>query len=168
MQSWKTYELDQAGKPKFEENKDAYFWIPTYQYFLEFPLRIQKADAFNYAGESEINGIKCDGILASWRKTEPQKDVDQYLIWLDQKTHRIVKLEYTVRDQYNFLIGALYFKEYKEFDGLPLPTHMPVESNLKKKGLLHEIHLLDFQKNVRKKSELRPNKDLPLMGDDKI
>jgi len=168
MQSWKTYEKNTEGEIEFLENEDAFFWIPTYQYFLEFPLRIQKADAMAYAGKQTINGINCEGVLVSWRKVQPQKDVDQYLIWLDEKTHRIVKIDYTIRDQFKFLIGILWFSDYREFGGVLLPTRMEGESNLKKKGNLHEIELLDFQINKVKKESLRPDNSLPVMGDDKI
>lgn len=168
MQSWKTYQKNSEGEVDFQEHKDAFFWIPTYQYFLEFPLRIQKADALAYAGKKTVNNIDCEGVLVSWRKVAPQKDVDQYLIWLDEKTHRIVKVDYTIRDQFKFLIGRLAFFDYKEFDGVLLPTKMEGESNLKKKGgLLHEIDLLDFEVNKMDAESLRPDKTIPAMGDDK-
>ena len=167
MQSWKTYKINERFGLKFEEDSDILFWLPTYQYFIEFPLRIQKADQLAYAGEREIDGTMCDGILATWKTLSPQKDIDQYLIWIDQKDKTIVKLEYTIRDMYNFITGAVYFKEYLNFDGLILPASMPVESNLLKDGFLHEMKIINFSKNRIKPQELRPNRALAIMGDEK-
>jgi len=64
IQSWETYIKKGDGIVNFKDDANAEFWLPTYQYFLEFPMRIQKATAFNYAGEKEIEGIDCDGVIA--------------------------------------------------------------------------------------------------------
>jgi len=80
IQSWNTYTSKENGKPIFAEDANITFWIPTYQYFIEFPKRILKADALGYAGEKTIAGISCEGVLASWHTIDPQKNIDQYLI----------------------------------------------------------------------------------------
>ncbi|MFK7771470.1 MAG: hypothetical protein AB8F94_04990 [Saprospiraceae bacterium] len=168
IQSWKSYVSTAGNGNKFKKDSDILFWLPTYQYFIEFPLRIQNANSFAYAGEAEIDGKNCEGIIASWNTTEPQREIDQYLIWLDKKTKRIVKLEYTIREMFNFLKGAAYFHEYKNYDGILLPSSMPVESNLLKEGFLHEMRILDFSKNTFPEKELRPNRALNPMGDEKL
>jgi len=167
IQSWKSYTSTPRRSHKFEEDYNITFWVPTYQYFIEFPLRIQNANAFAFAGEKEIEGKQCEGIIASWNTTEPQRDIDQYLIWIDKATKRIVKLEYTIREMYNFLTGAAYFHDYKNYDGILLPSSMPVESNLLKEGFLHEMRILTFSKNNFQPRELRPNRALVPMGDTK-
>ncbi len=168
IQSWNTYTAKENGKPVFADDANITFWIPTYQYFVEFPKRILNADAFGYAGEKTINNIPCEGIIASWNTIEAQRDIDQYLIWIDKETKRIVKLEYTVRDQYNFVVGAAYFNDYKNFNGILLPTQLPVESNLLGEGeFLHQMSILDFNGNTLSQKELRPNTTLMARGDEK-
>ena len=167
IQSWKSYIFSEGSGHKFKEDSNITFWLPTYQYFIEFPVRIQNANSFAYAGEAEIDGKTCEGIIASWNTTEPQREIDQYLIWLDKKTKRIVKLEYTIREMFNFLRGAAYFHDYKNYDGILLPSSMPVESNLLEEGFLHEMRILDFSKNNFPERELRPNRALAPMGDEK-
>ncbi|MEL6941363.1 MAG: hypothetical protein AAFO82_01740 [Bacteroidota bacterium] len=166
IQSWKTYTIAPEKEADFQQNDEIYFWLPTYQYFIEFPFRIQRADAVNYAGTSVINNINCEGILASWNTTAPQKEIDQYLIWINSETKQIVKLEYTIREFYKFLTGAVYFQYLKNYDGILLPSVLPVESSLSKKNL-HEMRIKDFKINPVTVEKLRPNKKLPLMGDAK-
>ncbi len=144
MDAWETYFKNDEGKFEWKRNKDMTFWIPTYQYFIEFPSRIQEATTVDYLGEKVVNGIKTEGIIASWNTTEPQKDIDQYIIWIDSETKRIAKIEYTVRDTYRFVTGAASFTKYKEMGGLPFPTEMPVESNLTKDKLLHTMTIEEF------------------------
>jgi len=167
IQSWDTYIKKGDGIINFTDNADITFWLPTYQYFIEFPMRIQKATAFNYAGEKKIDGIMCEGVIASWETIEPQSDIDQYLLWIDKNTKRMVRLEYTVREQFRFLTGAVNFKGYEFNEGILLPATMPIESNLVPVGLLHEMRILDFKPNILSLENLRPNASLPVLGDSK-
>jgi hypothetical protein len=167
IQSWNTYEMDESGEAIFQKNDDAYFWIPTYQYFIEFPLRIQEATALAYAGEQTINGKVCDGVLASWETTKPQKKIDQYLIWIDRDTKRICKLEYTIREVMSFITGAVYFNDYKDYNGIILPSSLPVESNLVKNGYMHEMRIKSFRPDIYGVDELQPNAELKKVGDQK-
>ena len=159
IQSWNTYTIEN-DEPIFKANSDIVHKIPTLQYYLEFPMRIQNADAFGYVGEQVINNIDCHGIIASWGTIEPQRDIDQYLIWLSKENHRIVKLEYTVRDKFNFVTSYCLFEDYQSFDGILLPTRIPVKSNLfKKDELVHVMELSAFKKDIVEISQLRPNAD---------
>lgn len=65
MQSWKTYSKDENGEVLVKKNKDMKFWILTYQYFIELPNRIQEASSVDYMGSKTINGIECEGVIAS-------------------------------------------------------------------------------------------------------
>lgn len=146
MRAGQAYEQMVTEEWKEVDHREVKFWIPTYQYFIEFPRRIQEATVIEYVGSRQINGIAVEGVLATWNTAEPQRDIDQYIIWLDRDTKRIVKVEYTVREFYAFVKGAAYFQNYQEFYGLLLPTEMPVESNLVKEGLLHKMGILDVQR----------------------
>lgn len=156
IQSWETYQKDENGLMVKKKNKDMGFWIPTYQYFIEFPRRIQEASAIGYVGSKVVDGINCEGVIASWNTLEKQKDTDQYVIWIDADTKRIVKLEYTVRDINHFISGKASFQNYQYFDGFLLPTEFPVESNLIKEGLLHKMSIVDFNINTIDPDELLP------------
>lgn len=162
LQSWQSYKGKDKGELVFKKDKDVVFWIPTYQYFIEFPRAIQKATAVSYVGESEQNGVSCYGVLASWGSIEPQRGVDQYLIWIDKETKRIVNLEYTIRELYPFLTGVAHYTNYKDFNGIILPTVMPVGSNLISDGYLHQMSILDFKRDKVSVELLRPDKQLPL------
>jgi hypothetical protein len=167
IQSWKTYEFNDSGEVEFQENEEAYFWLPTYQYFIEFPLRIQEATAVNYAGTQAIDGRICDGVIASWETTKPQKNVDQYLIWIARDNKRICKLEYTIREVMSLIQGTVYFKNYVNYDGIMLPSILPVESNLIKDGYMHEMRIKSFRPDIYGVDEIRPNAELKKIGDEK-
>jgi len=156
IQSWKTYHLNEEGSPIVKESKNMKFYIPTYQYFIEFPIRIQEATSIDYIGTKIIDGVKSEGVIASWNTVAPQKKLDQYVVWMNAESKRIVKIAYTVRDKYRFVSGVAYFKDYKDYDGIILPSTMPVESNLLKEGYLHKMSIKNFSPNKVSSKSLTP------------
>jgi len=156
IQSWETYTMDENDKAVLKKNKDMEFWIPTYQYFIEFPKKIQEATVMDYVGTKVIEGTQAEGVIVSWNTLEPQKDVDQYVIWIASDTKRIVKIEYTIRAIYGFISGEAFFKDYKYFDGMLLPTEFPIVSSLTKEGLLHQMSIIDFNANTIDPKLLKP------------
>lgn len=156
IQEGQTYRLDDSSKVVIDNNKDIKFWIPTYQYFVELPSRIQEVTAADYIGTQVINGVNTEGVLVSWGTVEPQKDLDQYIIWMNSETKVIVKAEYTVRDAYKFVAGAAYYNDYRNYNGLLLPSVMPVESNLLRSGYLHQMSIESFTINPVNRTSLLP------------
>jgi len=58
--------------------------------------------------------------------------------------------------------------DYRNFDGILLPTKLPVGSNLLGEGeILHQMDILEFNKNSLTQNELRPNQNLKAVGDEK-
>ena len=89
-----------------------------------------------------MNGKTYDRVLATWNQVEPQKEMDQYVVWVEQETHLIGKVAYTIREANKFVSGYAMFEDVKDFDGVKLPTRMPVGSNLVKEGKwLHEMRI---------------------------
>ncbi|MBT8219180.1 MAG: hypothetical protein KJP00_05130 [Bacteroidia bacterium] len=166
LQAWKPYLRQRGGNPVFKKDDDISFWIPTYQYFMELPLRLQSATAVAYAGERVIDGIECTGIFVSWNKYKPQSNVDQYLLWIDKKTHLIHQVEYTVRDVFRFMKARIDYKAYQDFYGLQIATDMPVHS-LFGDGLMHRMKINGIQINMVPKEDLLPDQSLPYVEDAK-
>ena len=128
------------------QGDDALFWIPTYQYFIEFPARILEANIFRYVKTEEVNGKTSDQVFISWEQVKPQKAYDQYLVWVDQETHLIQKIAYTVREAGSFVSGLVMCEEIKDFGGILIPTRMPVGSNMLKEGkVMHEMRIKEIK-----------------------
>ena len=133
MENYKTYQVVNHEKV-FKKDKRTKFWLPTYQYFIEFPLRILEADKITYAGESTYNNQNYDLVMASWQTLTPQKNIDQYLIWVNKQTHRIDILQYTIRDMSTLIKGTNFLTDYKNINGIWLPCKMKVSSLLRQKS----------------------------------
>ena len=125
------------------EDKKIAFWVPTYQYFAEFSFRIIEATAQEYLGKKERNGQMYDIVLASWNTTEPQKDIDQYLVWIN-KSGKIEYVDYTIRDQFKFLTGTAHFVSFDRPSGFDVPSQIDVYSNLTGKRMMHQMKFTDL------------------------
>ena len=86
---WATYKIKPSGDVEFKEDKTLKTLLPTIQYWFEFPFRIIESDIVTYAGEASLNGTDYDLVFTSWGKAEPQKKIDQYLIYINKETHLI-------------------------------------------------------------------------------
>lgn len=137
-----TYEVADGYRTRGDsKDKRTKFWLPTYQYFIEFPWRILEADKISYAGEQTYNEKEYDLVLASWNQFEPQRKLDQYLIWVSKETGRIEILQYTIRDYYGFIKGVTFMEDYKTFGGIQFPTSMRVKTRLNQKKLMHHMRI---------------------------
>ena len=168
IQSWRTFSSNKNGPIELHSTNDKTieFWLPTYQYFIETPLRIFEADIISYAGERTLNGRTYDLVYATWKTAEPQKDIDQYILWVDQENHLLKQMQYTVRDQYKWIHATLRYTKYQETnERILIPTEMKV--NLFEPGkrkVFHKICIENVKLNLITRGALIPFPELGLKG----
>ena len=158
LTDWASWKRKKGKNIKWKHSKRTKFWLPTYQYFIQFPVKILEANYWRYAGKRTIDGWACDVLFASWNSAEPQRDMDQYLIYVDQKTKLIRALEYTVRGAGGWLRGACIYKNYMEVEGVLVPGVMKVlgpKVELNNQQIFHQMEVKGMRINVVPASEIR-------------
>ncbi|GLR20079.1 hypothetical protein GCM10007940_46950 [Portibacter lacus] len=120
------------AKPIDKDKKGIKFWLPTYQYFIEFPFRISNADIIYFVGEDKYGLNVYDKVLVSWKQAAPQRKIDQYLLWLNKDTGLVDILQYTIRDQGAIFKGTAFIEEHTNYNGIVIPALFRVY--LKKSG----------------------------------
>lgn len=155
IQDGRTYQKE-GDISMLKENDPYKFSLENFQYFIEFPNRIIEGEIVDFIGTKLINGHTADGVIVSWRSVEPQKEFDQFVIWLDQETYLISEIEYTVREKFKFAQGTAEFTEYSEFNDFLLPATISSRSNIKKQGYLHVKKINDFTPDLRSVDDLTP------------
>ncbi|MEM7136170.1 MAG: hypothetical protein AAF500_06305 [Myxococcota bacterium] len=126
IQSWKTWKAKPGGEPVFAEDPTIEFVVPTTQYFLELPLRIQSANVVLDAGEVEWNGRTYDLVFATWDSLEPRADMDQYVLWIDQDTGLLARTDFTVRDEGGGAVGSAHYLDYADFGGVQMAKEIAI------------------------------------------
>jgi hypothetical protein len=155
IQSWKTFggNEDQVEFHK-KNDKTIEFWLPTYQYLLELPNRITEGSVIRYAGSKSFNNRNYELVFVSWKTDAPQKDIDQYLLWIDA-SGELAFVQYTVRDQGKIINATLEYASYHNVDGLLIPKEMNVRFFDKKEGkMLHSVITKDVRMNAVKREDI--------------
>lgn len=136
IQQWQTYTV-RGGQRTFSASKDIKFWLPTIEYFLELPFRIGEAQIAAHAGTRVLANQTYDLLYLTWGRAAPQRDVDQYLLWVRRSDGILEFVEYTVRDIAPFMVGCIHYEDLRELDGILLPFRMTLADCPGKPGMLH-------------------------------
>jgi hypothetical protein len=122
IQSWNTYRSQVGQKPDFQPDKEIRFFLPTFQWWFEFPFRIISASVISALSESQSS--KFDRVFVTWGSLEPNRELDQYIIYINKQTGLINRIEYTIRDMGGFATGATNFIDYQLVDGVMVPFQL--------------------------------------------
>lgn len=136
IQHWQTYEV-QGGQRIFRESKDIKFWLPTVEYFLEMPFRIGEAGIVAHVGQRTLAQHTYDVIYVTWGRAEPQRHVDQYVLWVRRADMVLEFAEYTVRDIAPFMVGCIHYEDLRQVSGITIPHRLTLGDCPGKPGLLH-------------------------------
>ena len=116
IQRWVTYRFAADGVPEFDApsspDSTIKFWLPTGAYFPLLPWRIREASYVQYLGEEKIGGRTYQKVYASWGSNVPDA-LDQYVLYIDGKTHRLRWAQYTVRDFGRGIVGLMLYDDYR-------------------------------------------------------
>lgn len=150
IQNWVTYEVDEQGGVLFTQNKNAWFWLPTVEYFFEASFRLQEGQHVAWAGERELDGKTYDLVYVTWGSVTPNTEIDQYVAWIERDTGRLGLLEYTVRDMFKFVKGTAKYKDYAQIEGVLAPQTIEILSGGPDGEVLHVMAFdkIDFGVDV--------------------
>ena len=178
IQSWKYYEMEN-GVANFnvKENERYIFGMTAFHYFTELIDRLKNAEFIRYAGEKKFNGKDYDLVYVTWKSLKKNKEVDQYILYLNKETKMLDYVTFTVRDSYlkmpgaSMFYGSMQFSDYRNIDGFKFPFLQTVYLNKpkkKEKKYMHQLKVESFEFDSFEESDLYPNKSLKKLGDKKV
>ena len=169
LQSWRTYKIKPDGEPAFESDAALEFLLPTVQYFFELPFRIRDGSVIAYAGTQEWRGRSYETVFVTWNSLAPNRNMDQYVIWIDQETKLVGRADYTVRDQGAFVSGSAEYGDFRDVGGVQLAFKVGLLATGPGgiRTLVHEMRIDEAAWDEAKLALLLPNPDLPPEGDSK-
>ena len=176
LQSWEGYYAKDSLQKTEKHDSKRYAWgLATYHYLIEAPWRLQRAEIVRYAGERSVNGQQYDLVFATWGSEAPNKQYDQWLIYINQRTGYIDLTEITIGDfflplpkgmQYG---TVLYPERTKTAIGALLPTRIIIQIGKPKEAHrdVYTIRFRDYTFDSFDLAELYPLDGLPTYGDAK-
>jgi len=119
-------------------------YAPASQYLWELPFRMASdGDVIVWAGEAEEEGQAVDLVLVTWGGLEPDKDIDQYLLYIDQVSGLLLRSDYTVRAGGRSFASTIRYSDHREVDGVMMPHAEVVEQFSPFPMMLHSSELLE-------------------------
>ena len=120
VENWKTYQ-NKNGQKEFIDQDKYHHKLIYKNYWFQFPFRISEAPIIAYAGESTVKGETYDLLYATWGSEAPNREYDQYVLYLDKETRLVEWLHFTLRDKFNFLHPIAQFTDFKKVNGIMVP-----------------------------------------------
>lgn len=120
VQNWMSYQK-KDGQKKFVHNEKYHHKLIYKNYWFQFPFRISEAPIIAYAGEGTVDGQTYDLLYATWGSEAPNREYDQYLLYLNQDTRLVEWLHFTLREKANFLKITAQFTDFKTINGIVAP-----------------------------------------------
>ena len=117
----KSYQKKPNGEKAFIHNKKYQHKLIFKNYWFQFPFRINEAPIIIYGSESEVNGETYDLLYATWGSEKANRQYDQYVLYLDQKTRLVEWLHFTIRDKLKFIHATAQFTDFRTINGIVAP-----------------------------------------------
>ena len=120
VQNWKSYQSKNSVKD-FVHNEKYHHKLIYKNYWFQFPFRISEAPIVVYAGESTVKGEPYDLLYITWGSVAPNREYDQYILYLDKETRLVEWLNFTLREKANFAKITAHFTDFKTINGIVSP-----------------------------------------------
>ncbi|MBL4708816.1 MAG: hypothetical protein JKY48_10310 [Flavobacteriales bacterium] len=153
---------EESGKERegIDEGKMS-FMLANYQWWMEFPYRLNELTNVSYAGQQEREGQQYDLVLATWgNDLKVSKDYDQYVLWFNRSTGLIDLVSFTYRKvpmmSPSFMYGTAILSDYRKVNGINLPYSQKFQINgpSSEKKYAHHFEISKIEFNSFDKSEV--------------
>jgi hypothetical protein len=101
------------------------------------PFRVGDAGIVAHAGQRTLGEHSYDLIYVTWGRAEPQRHVDQYVLWVRRADTVLEFAEYTVRDIAPFMVGCVHYEDLRQVSGITIPHRLTLGDCPGKPGMLH-------------------------------
>jgi len=176
LQSWQGYYAKGSEDDFAECNSKRYAWgLSTYHYLIEAPMRLLNAEIIKYAGEKRVSNTLYDLVFVTWGSEEPNRQFDQWLVYINRETKFIDMTEVTISDFFvptpkGLQHGSILYRKRTETSiGAHLPSEVVIQIGEPKEAQrgAYKISLRDYKFDTFDRSMLYPLSGLEFVGDSK-
>jgi len=115
------FETSASGERALAEDDKFQMKMDFKNYWFQFPFRIGEAPIISYAGESTVKGETYDLLYATWGSEKPNREYDQYILYLDKETRLVEWLHFTIRDKIKAIHSTAHFTDFRTIGGIVAP-----------------------------------------------
>lgn len=106
------------------EADDRFFATFVHNFLLwpNVPFLLATADKAVHIGEAQWEGRSYDKVLIAWGDYAPQANSDQWILWINQESHLLERVWFTIRMAGERQVGGYNLREFHDVQGMKIAT----------------------------------------------
>jgi len=144
IEKGKTYRAINQEKKFADSSKIRLYLEPLIHYF-QWPYKLYESPILLYVGEEIIANESYHILFASSGGVAASVEHDQYVIYINQKTHYVDYLDFTLRSLFESYKGTLHYRDLRNVQGLMVPFFIGVSDEVEDKDFVHEFYFSEIQ-----------------------
>jgi len=118
------------GKRESEPNRFRFF-VASIRHLLDFVFEMRSADVVQFAGFAKWKQQDYARVYMTWGDPEPSFKMDQYVLWINKRTHLMDRFDCTGRGvlpviRNPFIVCRVEFEGYRKVNGMQVPSKITV------------------------------------------
>ena len=146
IENGKTYRVIEKEKEFADSSKIRIYLEPLTHYF-QWPYKLFESPLLFYAGEDNIANQSYHLIFASSGGVAASPEHDQYVIYVNKKTHQVDYIDFTLRSLFQSYKGTLHYRDFRTVQGLVVPFFIGVSDAVENQDFVHEFLFSEIQFN---------------------
>jgi hypothetical protein len=144
IEDGKTYKEINQEKKFVESSKIKLYLKPLADYF-KWPYTLYDSPVLLYAGEKQVENESYHLLFVSSGGVVASPEHDQYMIFLNQRTHSVDYIDFTLRSLFNSYKGTLHYRDFGVVDGLKVPFLIGVSDGVNNQDFAHEFRFNEIR-----------------------
>ena len=144
VENGKTYRIIEEERGYSDSSKIRIYLEPLTHYF-QWPYKLFESPILLYAGEDNIENQSYHLIFASSGGVAASPEHDQYVIYINSKTHYVDYIDFTLRSLFQSYKGTLHYRDFRTVQGLVVPFFIGASDAVEDQDFVHEFLFSEIQ-----------------------
>ena len=146
IENGKTYRVIEKEKEFSDSSKIRIYLEPLTHYF-QWPYKLFESPLLLYAGEDNIANQSYHLIFASSGGVAASPEHDQYVVYVNKKTHQVDYIDFTLRSLFQSYKGTLHYRDFRTVQNLVVPFFIGASNSVESQDFVHEFLFSEIQFN---------------------
>ena len=144
VENGKTYRVIEEEREFADSSKIRVYLEPLTHYF-QWPYKLFESPVLLYAGEENVENESYHLLFASSGGVAASPEHDQYVIYVNKKTHHVDYIDFTLRSLFESYKGTLHYRDFRTVQGLVVPFFIGASDEVKNEDFVHEFLFSEIQ-----------------------
>lgn len=140
----KTYRVVEE-KREFSDSSKIRVYLEPLTHYFQWPYKLFESPVLLYAGEDNIENQSYHLIFASSGGVAASPEHDQYVIYVNKKTHYVDYIDFTLRSLFESYKGTLHYRDFRNVQGLVVPFFIGASDAVENEDFVHEFLFSEIQ-----------------------